>query len=168
MLLTRLEPLRADCRVTRSDGIDLEALCAMEMRRWYMNLLCHGPLKWVPVADMADDCRLAVSDEGILTVRLPPEVIRPVSVELYGWERPAPVTTPDSRQGRMQANPFSRAGVCVPAAVLRTDGYTLELYSAPAAVASARIKSCMCVPDPGEDTYIFHEDALSSITPLQQ
>lgn len=88
LLLTRMEPLRADCRVTRSYGIDLEALAAIEMRMWYVNLMCHGPLEWLPVTDIAASARLSAGDDDTLTVTLPGECMRPVSVRLYGWERP--------------------------------------------------------------------------------
>ncbi len=167
LLLTRMEPLRADCRVTRSYGIDLEALAAIEMRMWYVNLMCHGPLEWLPVTDIAASAKLSAGDDDTLTVTLPGECMRPVSVRLYGWERPAPVSPPDSRHALMQTNPFARGGVCRPVAVLGRDGRTLRLHSSPGRPAGARLQSLMCVADPGDDTYIFHEDALSSIKPLQ-
>lgn len=168
LLLTRMEPLRADCRVTRSYGIDLEALTALEMRMWYVNLLCHGPLEWVPLTDLAREAGIDLTDEGTITVRLPENCMRPVSLELYGWERPATIVSPGSRQAVMQTNPFACGGVSRPVAVLRKGGRSLEVHSSPARPADARVRSLICVADPGEDTYIFHEDALSTIRPLTQ
>ena len=166
LLLTREEPLRADCRVTRSFGIDLEALASMEMRMWYVDLLCHGPLEWVPLSEMAREAEVEVSPEGSLTITLPDDCMRPVSVELHGWERPARIVLPGSREAVMQTNPFACGGVSRPVAVLRNGGRVLEIHSSPARPVDARIRSLICVADPGDDSYVFHEDALSTIKPL--
>lgn len=164
LALTRLEPLRADCVVTRTYGVDLEAVAAAEARLWYLALLAHGPLRWLRVSDMADNATLEISDQGIVTIKLPEKCIRPVSVALHGWERPAMVVLPDSPTAMLQANPFSRGGVARPVAVWRPDR-VIETYSAPTATG-ARLKSLHGVADPGEDLYVFDEEALTTITPL--
>lgn len=166
--LTRLEPLRADCRVTRSFGVDLEAIAAIEMRRWYLDLLASGPAEWLPVSDCADRAVLAVSDEGTLTVTVPEDCVRVLSLELYGWERPAEIVQPGSRAARMQYNPFSAGGVAAPVAVLRPGGRTLEIHSPAAGAKSARLRSLEAVTDPGEEHYIFHEQALNTIKQIEQ
>lgn len=166
LLLTRMEPLRADCRVTRSYGIDLEALASLEMRMWYVDLLCHGPLEWLPLTEMAREADAEITAGGTVVVKLPDGCMRPVSLELYGWERPAAIVAPGSREALMQTNPFACGGVSRPVAVLRKGGRALEVHSSPGRPADARVRSLICVADPGEDSYIFHEDALSTIKPL--
>lgn len=162
--LTRLEPLRADCVVTRTYGIDLEALAASEARLWYVALLGRGPLRWLRVAEMADDATLESADDGSVTVILPKNCVRPVSVELHGWERPAPVVAADSPEAWLQTNPFSRGGVARPVAVSQPGG-RLQIFSPPAA-GQARLKSLRGVADPGEDTFIFDEEALTTVPVL--
>lgn len=164
LALTRLEPLRADCNVTRSYGIDLEAVALAEARIWYLTLLANGPLRWLRITEMADNATLAISDEGILTVTLPEKCVRPVDVTLHGWERPAVVTPHDSPLARLQTNPFSCGGVARPVAV-EHPGRRLEIHSAPER-ATARLKSLRCVVDPGPETYVFHEEALATVQPL--
>lgn len=162
--LTRLEPLRADCVVTRTYGIDLEALAASEARLWYVSLLGRGPLRWLRVAEMADDATLESADDGSVTVILPKNCVRPVSVELHGWERPAPVVAADSPEAWLQTNPFSRGGVARPVAVMQPGG-CLQIFSPPAP-GQARLKSLRGVADPGEDTFIFDEEALTTVPVL--
>lgn len=162
--LTRLEPLRADCVVTRTYGIDLEALAASEARLWYVSLLGHGPLRWLRVTEMADDAKLDINDEGIAVVTLPERCVRPVSVELHGWERPAPVVAADSPEAWLQTNPFSRGGVARPVAVMRP-GRRLEIYSPPAE-GQARLKSLRGVADTGDDSFVFDEEALTTVPVL--
>lgn len=162
LLLTRHEPLRADCRVTRSDGIDLETLARTEMRMWYLGLLASAPAEWLEVSEMADDARVEITAEGTVLVHIPAKCVRPISVSLYGWERPASIVAPDSPAARMQTNPFSRGGICRPVAVLRPGGRELEIFSAPAP-AAARLKSLRGIADSGDDLYVFREDALSTI-----
>ena len=67
--------------------------------------------------------------------------MRPVSVELHGWERPARIVLPGSREAVMQTNPFACGGVSRPVAVLRNGGRVLEIHSSPARPADARIRS---------------------------
>ena len=164
MLLTRSEPLLKGCTVSRSYGIDIEALCADEMRLWYINLLRTAEEGMVPVTDIAAKVQLTVDAvSGHPVVTLPVNCIRALSVTLAGWERPAPVIGPDTRTARMQVNPFACGGVCRPVAVLRPGGREIELFSAPTDPSSARIASLQAVMAPGDDTYTFSEDAIATI-----
>lgn len=162
---TRLEPLRADSVVTRAYGIDLEALAASEARLWYASLLSRAPLRWLRVSEMADDAKLSVNTEGITLISLPERCVRPVSVELHGWERPAPVVEPHSPEAWLQTNPYSRGGVARPVAVWQPQDHTLAIYSPPAP-GQGRLKSLRGVADPGPDQFIFAEEALCTIPVL--
>ncbi len=48
-----LEPLRADCRIERSDGVDLDAIATEEMRLWYLKQLAEAPPDMLAPSDLA-------------------------------------------------------------------------------------------------------------------
>lgn len=86
-----IEPLRADCTIERTDGIDLDARLREEMRAWYLDLLRHGPVEALAPAEIAGECRAVVSPEGVTELILPAGVERVLSVQLSGWCRAATV-----------------------------------------------------------------------------
>lgn len=163
MLHTRQEPLRADCQVSRSDGPDIASLAEAEMRMWYLHLLAEGPAGWLPTADLSAEAVIEEGPDNSLTIKLPEKCVRPLAVKLEGWERPAVIVAPGSREALLQTNPFSRSGPVRPVAVLASGGRELEIYAASA--GATKLESLECVADTGEDLYVFREDALATIGP---
>lgn len=159
-----LLPLRNDCEVQRTDGIDIDTYLRAEMRAWYLGLLDTALTRYLSLDDIAADVPLTVDSARCVTVKLPDACRRVISVRLQGWERPATIVTdPLSDLARMQHNPFSRGGTASPVAVL--DGSTLQLYSAPASAEPPRLRQLLCVITPDEGLYTLDESALSLIPP---
>lgn len=162
-LRRQLEPLRSDCTVLRSDGIDLERLLTAEMRDWYLTLLDTAPLEMLAVTDIAGETALQVngSDNCHATVLLPERCRRVVSVMLGNWQRPAVVTAPGSVLARCQDSPYSRASAHSPVAVLEPG--QLRLYGGIDPFSPPEIASLKCVLVPPDGYYVLDERALSLI-----
>lgn len=154
-----LEPLRSDCTVERTDGIDLDSLLRLEMRDWYLKLLDTASLEYLAPVDLAGDVALSVGDDGVATVNLPERCRRVVEVMLDEWERPATILAPDSPLARCQQSVYSRGGSVAPVAV--QEAGRLRLYSV--AGQSPVITRLLCVAEPEDGVYTFDERALSLI-----
>lgn len=153
---TWLEPLRTDCIISRSDGINLDEYAEIEMRKWYLKLLHEAPLEMLSVSDLTLTSTVKRSSAGQIYVDLPDGVIRLVRVRLSGWERDAEIVTDSSsRLALRQSNPFSRGGVSMPVAVV--SGKRLELFSAESSRVVPGLECLWAIVDPGPDTYRFDE-----------
>ncbi len=163
--LLHLEVPRTDCTVQRTDGIDLDSLIATHIRQWYAHLLKTAPLHQVPVESITSGITLS-SSQGVVKITLPPNCIRPVEVQLDGWQRPVTeFLAPNHPKAKMQASPLMRSGCENPAAVL--SGNTLTIYS----IAEGRlalIETLRAVVAPPMGTYTFSLDALASIPHFAQ
>lgn len=160
-----IEPLRADCTIERTDGIDIDARCREEMRAWYLDLLRHGPVEVLAPAEIAGECRAVVSPEGVTELILPAGVERVLSVQLSGWCRAATVITdPCHPPVRLQENPFSRGGVEAPVAIWTPGSEVVRLMSA-AVAAETPVASVRAAVDAGPDLYTFDEQAVALINP---
>lgn len=160
MIVKGLEPLRGDCTIERSDGIDLEAYAAMEMRRWYLRLLSEAPPDLVNTVEMSHKLDVKIGRNRKPVVELPPEVVRPVSVMLTGWKKRAEIVAdPCSPLWKMQSNPFLCGGTENPVALL-LPGRILELYSVAGAAVMPVLAELRCVVDPGPELYILDESLL--------
>lgn len=153
------EPLRSDCELSRTDGVDLDRLQMMEMREWYLNLLDNGELSLLEVSDIARDVALKYQSDGSATIALPAECRRVVEVKLEGWQRAAIIAGPDSPIAALQRSPYSRGRSEEPVAVVN-QGY-LHIYTPPS--TDSRISSLKCVAEPADGSYRFDERALATI-----
>lgn len=140
------EPARTDCTVTRTDGPDLDVMLSAEMRQWYITTLLEAPLNRLPVTEIADTVTTVASPPGAASVTLPKRCVRVAEVKMHGWERSAVIVTDKQHPDAIaQTNPFGRAGIARPVAVL---GYgTLTLW--PAGPALTTLKAVM-LPDNDE------------------
>lgn len=153
-------PLRADCVVSRSDGVDLDALLRLEMRDWYLNLLDTAPTRLLSLTSIADDIAIVAHDDNTATVTLPQYCRRLVEFQLDGWARPATITAPDTPLARLQANRYSRGG-CESPVVVR-HGNRLRIYSLPSN-STPTITRAIAVMEPANGNYEMDESALSTI-----
>lgn len=163
-----LEPLRADSTVTRTDGVDLDALLMIEIRAWYLNLLDTAPEPMICVDDMAAVTPVIALPDGTAEVSLPPRTRRVLEVKLAGWERPARIVRPADpdapRLLALQASPWSRGGCCRPVAVMEAG--RLRLYSLPEAdggggASTPVLESLRVVVEPADsDTFRLDTRAL--------
>ncbi|MDE5942562.1 MAG: hypothetical protein K2H14_10690 [Muribaculaceae bacterium] len=153
-----LEPLRADCRIRRSDGIDLDAYAETEMRQWYLELLATAPAGLLAPTDLTLTSTVKRTASGTAYVELPDTVVRVVSVRLAGWQRDAMIASgPHDPLAMRQANRFARGGVEHPVAVV--NGHRLELYSAANPDSTPMLESLLVITDTGSETYKFDERA---------
>lgn len=154
-------PLRADCTVTRSDGIDLDALLTAEMRGWYLRLLDTAPAEMLAPEDISARVSVTVGPgEDSLTVTLPPECRRVLWVRLKEWAEAATPQPADTLRSRRAANPYTRPDRHRPEVTV-TGPATLTLLPATSAIPQC----IMAVMDHGDDTYTLDQRALELITP---
>lgn len=159
-----LKPARVDCTIERVDGIDIDAMISRQMRQWYVDLLDTAPLELLAAEDISSKLSLMVTSDGCARFTLPENCRRLISVQLNSWHRPALVVAAhqNPRLEIMQANPYSRAGAQRPLAVVH--GRSVHLYSADTSSAvSHKISSALAITDPGPDTFVLDERALSTI-----
>lgn len=160
--LLLLQPAMSDCTITRTDGIDLDALLTKHLDSWYARLLLTAPAEWLPVEDVAAQVTLTIDADDVVTAVPPPHCVRPVEWRLEGWERG--VTTflsPDDHAARLQLNPWTRAGVASPAAIDMGD--RLLLFGAPHGQETTLV-TARCVVRPIDGNYRFHRAALEDLT----
>lgn len=149
-----LEPLRADCTIQRSDGVDLDTIVQEEMRLWYLKQLAEAPVELLAPEDLTMTAKVRRSTQGTALITLPENVVRVVAVKLGGWERPARVMTNGNQPYR--GNPFAVGGVAHPVAVV-LPGNTLELFSPESPHTIPVVDLLVVITDPGPDTYIMDE-----------
>ena len=160
-----MEPLRSDCRISRSDGIDVDRLCEEEMRAWYLNLLRTAPPRLLAPSNVARDCRATVSAHGVMEVILPEGVVRVLSVQLSGWEREAIVEQcMASPTVKLQSNPYGRGGAANPVAVHFPGSEVMRVYS-PTIASGTPIIKVEAATDPGPERYVMDEEAIALIGP---
>lgn len=122
-----LEPLRIDATIRRQDAFEIDEYARRDIERWYDRLLESAPLDLLVVEDITDRVTVAPAGRGTAVMQLPGDCRRLVEVMMKGWERPALITTADSKTGRRQVSPFSRGGMCVPVAIPEAGG-RVRLY----------------------------------------
>ena len=154
-------PLRADCEISRSDGVDLDAILRLEMRDWYLNLLCTAPIEMLATTNIANDIALSLIDNGDAIVILPENCRRIVEFQLEGWEIPARIITdPNSLEALLQQNPYSRGNSSRPIVVQQ--GSRLHVYSLPQS-KPYKIVRAIAVMEPHDGSYEMDEAALQFI-----
>lgn len=157
-------PLRTDCVLSRSDGVDLDALLRLEMRDWYLNLLDTAPTRLLSLTSIADEIAIMAHDDNTATVTLPKYCRRLVEFQLDGWTRPATITTPDTRLARLQDNRFSRGGCESPVVVCHSN--RLRIYSLPSNSTPTIIRA-IAVMEPANGNYEMDESALATISKIE-
>lgn len=120
-------PLRADCPVTRTDGVDLAGIFATEVKNCYARALAEMLPEELPLTDVASKCSLVVLPDGCGSVLLPDATVRLGWVKLSSWMRSVMPVAADHPSVVAQGNQWSRGGACNPVAVAH--GSTLYLYS---------------------------------------
>ncbi len=121
------EPLRADCEVSRTDGVDMRQLLEYEVRSRYASALITLPIEQLPTEDLSSKVRLVVQSDGSGVIDLPDNTVRVGEVKLSSWlssVRAADATHP---LVAAQANRWSRGGRYEPVVVLR--GNRVYVYS---------------------------------------
>ena len=149
-------PMRRDCVVERSDGVDLDALLLRQIETAYARLLREAPVDCLPVEDVADECATTVNDDLSVVIMLPERAARFVEVRLKGWSRAVTRMTPaDSALASLQENRFLHGGPACPVCVEGVRSVTA--YTAP--TADVRLDSVLAVARPADGGYALDESA---------
>lgn len=160
--MTGHEPLRNDCTIEVTEGIDTDELFLHQLRAWYLNLLDHGPREWIAPENIASAATASPLSPSGSRIVLPDYCRRVFEVRLQGWITSVHVEAADKLPKIMnrQQNPFSAATVFHPVAVQipGPDGHCGEILAWP---AGNGVTVLTAATDRGEDVYSFDESALA-------
>lgn len=168
-LLGGLEPLRHDCTIEQSDGIDVDALLEAQLRAWYLNLLDTAPAELLAPDNISATVTAVAADGGGVKLTMPAMCRRVFDVQLKGWQRAVKVLPASEceRVAALQQNPYTAATAMRPVAVLMpgaTGGKAAAVLAFPTpGGASPQVALATAVLDQGESIYSFDESALATM-----
>lgn len=157
------EPDGCGCTVVQTGGADLRAYLEARMDDWYRALLAEAPVEMLAPVDMAGRVSASLMADGAVSIVLPAEVVRVVSLTLDGLGR---VTLIHDLAGAsaigMRRNRIDCRGVRRGAVAVVREG-AVDVYPAEPCTSAPRVVSLMAVVDvPGE--YRLDSRALGLIT----
>ena len=159
--MMQLQPAHYGCTIERTDGIDIDELLLIHIRKWYASLLLSAPDGIVPVEDVKDRLSVMVADNGVVTAMVPPECVRPVEWKLKTWQKSVTLfLQPNVPEAAYLHNEWTRPGVCDPAAV--DYGNRILLFTLPDGELPI-FDMARCVVRPTDGKYIFHASVLESL-----
>ena len=159
--MMQLQPAHYGCAIERTDGIDIDELLLIHIRKWYASLLLSAPDGIVPVEDVKDRLSVMVADNGVVTAMVPPECVRPVEWKLKAWQKSVTLfLQPNVPEAAYLHNDWTRPGVCDPAAV--DYGNRILLFTLPDGELPI-FDMARCVVRPTNGKYIFHASVLESL-----
>ncbi|MDE7024632.1 MAG: hypothetical protein K2O88_01985 [Paramuribaculum sp.] len=155
------EPLRSDCTVSRTDGVDLHEVMQHEIRSLYAKALMELPLEQLPTENATTQTSLIVLPDGSAVVDLPTGTVRTGEVKLSSWMRSTVPLPADHPVAQIQSNRWSR-GLChEPVAVLR--GNRVYLYSPDKQGDAIELLEVVRMPD-AESFYAVTEPIMTFIS----
>lgn len=153
-LLRADEPLRLDCTLTRTDGVDRDAMFEAEMRAWYLRLLDTAPAEFLAPVNTAVKAEVSESaSTGLTIVTAPEESRRVLALKFDGWHSPVVPNSSVDDVTAYAANPFCRTPMAA-----RHSARTILVAN-----ASGVLSELSCAVDLGQDAYCFDERALELI-----
>lgn len=159
--MMQLQPAHYGCTIERTDGIDIDELLLIHIRKWYASLLLSAPDGIVPVEDVKDRLSVMVADNGVVTAMVPPECVRPVEWKLKAWQKSVTLfLQPNVPEAAYLHNEWTRPGVCDPAAV--DYGNRILLFTLPDGELPL-FDMARCVVRPTDGKYVFHASVLESL-----
>lgn len=159
--MMQLQPAHYGCTIERTDGIDIDELLLIHIRKWYASLLLSAPDGIVPVEDVKDRLSVMVADNGVVTAMVPPECVRPVEWKLKAWQKSVTLfLQPNVPEVAYLHNEWTRPGVCDPTAV--DYGNRILLFTLPDGELPI-FDMARCVVRPTDGKYIFHASVLESL-----
>ncbi|MEF9923599.1 MAG: hypothetical protein RR383_09335 [Muribaculaceae bacterium] len=157
-LKLKLYPVRKDCIIERNDGIDIGEYLLLQIREWYSKLLSDAPSQWLPCVDIATKLVITNENNGMKSVALPIDCVRPVEWKMSAWKRSVTeFISPSSPTAILQSNEYSRSRDENPIAIL--NGNEILLWAS----AGSTLTKAICVMRPNNEYYEFAEIALSTI-----
>ncbi len=167
-----LEPTAAAVSLEQWDSIDTEAQLALRMRQWYLRLLDTGDEALVATSDISSQISLRRLDFGVYTAALPLTCRRLLRFNITddcGTSMVVPDTENTSEQvatryRRRRANPWGASAYIPPRACVRGQSLIVTCGAGPdGAETLPVISEAQAVVDPGDETYILDESALTTI-----
>ena len=159
--MMQLQPAHYGCTIERTDGIDIDELLLIHIRKWYASLLLSAPDGIVPVEDVKDRLSVMVADNRVVTAMVPPECVRPVEWKLKAWQKSVTLfLQPNVPEAAYLHNEWTRPGVCDPAAV--DYGNRILLFTLPDGELPI-FDMARCVVRPANGKYVFHASVLESL-----
>ena len=159
--MMQLQPAHYGCAIERTDGIDIDELLLIHIRKWYASLLLSAPDGIVPVEDVKDRLSVMVADNGVVTAMVPPECVRPVEWKLKAWQKSVTLfLQPNVPEAAYLHNEWTRPGVCDPAAI--DYGNRILLFTLPDGELPI-FDMARCVVRPTNGKYVFHASVLESL-----
>ena len=159
--MMQLQPAHYGCTIERTDGIDIDELLLIHIRKWYASLLLSAPDGIVPVEDVKDRLSVMVADNGVVTAMVPPECVRPVEWKLKAWQKSVTLfLQPNVPEAAYLHNEWTRPGVCDPAAV--DYGNRILLFTLPDGELPI-FDMARCVVRPTNGKYVVHASVLESL-----
>lgn len=150
--LRAAEPIRLDCTVGRTDGVDYDEFLEREMRAWYLDLLDNGNESQLATVDVAAQAQTVVGN-GLTVVEAPSDCRRILRVQFSDWTAAiAPndeLTTVEACAG----NPFS----------LRPKAARINNRTIAVCGTVGELSSLVCAVDHGTQSYIFDDSAIKTI-----
>lgn len=134
-----------------------------EIEEWYTRLLLTAPPDMIDPVDYAGRVTLPPDVDGGVTISLPAEAVRLLSVRLMGWWCDARIVTDPGEVSSLlalQVDPYTRATPMRPLALARPGGF-VTLY--PAGPGDAA-ETLLCAARHPDGTYRFSDAALPSLS----
>ncbi len=139
---------------------NLDSLLELEIGCWYSSLLATMPPHQLPLEEFAAKAVLTRSPAGSISLTVPPQCLRPVSVRLTRWSAPAEVVPQSPELTLRQHNPFTAATAASPVAMELPDG-SIALYPAPD--NGSAVESLLGVAVPLADTFRLTPPMLAAM-----
>ena len=159
-LLRGWEPLCSGHISVTAHNSALDSLLIEHIRAWYRKALATYPLEQLPLMEFAAQTSLdSFRTDQSATLTLPPGCLRPASVALSTWHRPANIQAADSEAAQLQLNPYTAASDSHPVAI-RLSQSALSLH--PAAPGSA-VVSLLGVPAPENNRFVLSPFLIADI-----
>lgn len=150
------EPLRTDCTVEETAGVDIDALLEQQLRARYLELLDTATEEFLAPADVASGTLVEpYSDGGSLLI--PPSGCRRVlRVRMEGWEKAADVrpAADSPAVAARQRNPYTAATASMPVALALPGGKV-------AVWPGGAVRTVCAVSDAGPEVYNVDERAVA-------
>ncbi len=171
-LAAGLEPVEAEASIERFDCLDINRRLAVAMRQWYLNLLDTADARYLAAENIADKLVWHYdATTGCKVATLPSDVRRILAVRMSATALPLKLSKNTAELADLRASVlFTRSAhsplnfdfarrVPAPASVdkaIVADGVIALKATDPPSVV-------MAVSDPGDETYVLDESALSLI-----
>lgn len=150
-LMRAAEPMRLDCTITRTDGIDLDTIYESEMRAWYLRLLDTAPIERLAPVEASALAKTEVRHD--LTIITTPEGCRRVlQVQFADWDSPIEPTAKANAVRACAANPYIKRPMAAhigPGTVIVSG-------------ARGKLTTLLCALDTGPEQYLLDDSALAS------